>query len=193
MPFTLPELPYALEALAPQISKETLEYHYGKHHAAYVANLNKLTDGKPEASKTLEEIIKSSKGPIFNNAAQVWNHTFYWNGLKPQGGGLPSGALLEAINASFESFEEFKKLFTSMAVGLFGSGWVWLVKDEDGTLGIEAMSNAGNPLTNDQTPLLACDVWEHSYYIDHRNARAKYVETFWDLVNWEFVAQQLGK
>lgn len=193
MPFTLPELPYALDALAPQISKETLEYHYGKHHNAYLTNLNKLTDGKPEASKTLEEIIKSAKGPIFNNAAQVWNHTFYWNGLKPNGGGAPEGALLEAINASFGSFEEFKTLFTSMAVGLFGSGWVWLVKDEDGTLGVEAMSNAGNPLTNDQTPLLTCDVWEHAYYIDYRNARAKYVETFWNLVNWEFVAQQLAK
>ena len=192
MAFTLPELPYALDALAPQISKETLEYHYGKHHNAYVTNLNKLTDGKPEAGKSLEDLIKSAKGPVFNNAAQVWNHTFYWNCLKPQGGGLPSGALLEAINASFESFEEFKTLFTSMAVGLFGSGWAWLVKDEDGALGIEAMSNAGNPLVNGQTPLLTCDVWEHAYYIDYRNARAKYVETFWNLVNWEFVAKNLA-
>ena len=191
MSFTLPELPYAMDALAPQISKETLEYHYGKHHQAYVTNLNKLTDGKPEASKSLEEIIKSSKGPIFNNAAQVWNHTFYWNCLK-QNGGAPEGALLEAINASFESFDEFKALFTSMALGLFGSGWVWLVKDEDGTLGIEAMSNAGNPLVNGQTPLLTCDVWEHAYYIDQRNARAKYVEAFWNLVNWEFVAKNLA-
>ncbi len=192
MPFSLPELPYAFDALAPQISKETLEYHYGKHHTAYVANLNKLTEGKPEASKTLEEIIKSTKGPIFNNAAQVWNHTFYWNCLKPNGGGAPEGALLEAITASFGSFDEFKTLFTSMAIGLFGSGWAWLVKDEDGTLGIEAMSNAGNPLTNGQKPLLTCDVWEHAYYIDYRNARAKYVETFWNLVNWEFVAAQLS-
>ena len=192
MPFTLPELPYALDALAPQISKETLEYHYGKHHQAYVTNLNKLTDGKPEASKSLEELIKKAKGPVFNNAAQVWNHTFYWNCLKPQGGGLPAGALLEAINASFGSFEEFKTLFTSMAVGLFGSGWAWLVKDDDGSLGIEAMSNAGNPLTNGQTPLLTCDVWEHAYYIDYRNARAKYVETFWNLVNWEFVSKNLN-
>jgi superoxide dismutase, Fe-Mn family len=191
MPFTLPELPYALDALAPQISKETLEYHYGKHHQAYVTNLNKLTDGKPEAEKSLGELIKTAKGSIFNNAAQVWNHTFYWNCLKPQGGGLPEGVLLEAINASFGSFEEFKTLFTSMAIGLFGSGWVWLVKDEDGTLGVEAMSNAGNPRANGQTPLLTCDVWEHAYYIDHRNARAKYVETFWNLVNWEFVAKNL--
>jgi Fe-Mn family superoxide dismutase len=191
MPFSLPELPYPMDALAPQISKETLEYHYGKHHNAYVTNLNKLTDGKPESGKSLEELIKTSKGPVFNNAAQVWNHTFYWNCLKPNGGGLPAGALLEAINASFGSFDEFKTLFTNMSVGLFGSGWAWLVKDEDGTLGIEVMSNAGNPLTNGQKPLLTCDVWEHAYYIDYRNARAKYVEAFWNLVNWEFVAQQI--
>lgn len=192
MPFALPELPYTMDALAPQISKETLEYHYGKHHNAYVTNLNKLTEGKPEAGKSLEELIKTTKGPVFNNAAQVWNHTFYWNCLKPNGGGTPTGALLEAINASFGSFEEFKTLFTSMAVGLFGSGWAWLVKDSDGTLGVEAMSNAGNPLQNGQTPLLTCDVWEHAYYIDYRNARAKYVETFWNLVNWDFAAAQLG-
>ena len=192
MPFTLPELPYTMDALAPQISKETLEYHYGKHHQAYVTNLNKLTDGKPEANKSIEELIKSAKGPVFNNAAQVWNHTFYWNCLKPNGGGEPTGAIADAINASFGSFEEFKTLFTSMAVGLFGSGWVWLVKDSDGTLGVEALSNAGNPLTNEQTPLLTCDVWEHAYYIDYRNTRAKYVETFWNLVNWDFVNQQLA-
>ena len=192
MAFTLSELPYPLDALAPQISKETLEYHYGKHHNAYVTNLNKLTEGKPEAGKSLEALIKTAKGPVFNNAAQVWNHTFYWQCLKPQGGGLPSGALLEAINASFESFEDFKTLFTSMAVGLFGSGWAWLVKDDDGALGIEAMSNAGNPLVNGQTPLLTCDVWEHAYYIDHRNARAKYVETFWGLINWDFVSKNFA-
>ncbi|MBU9888292.1 MAG: superoxide dismutase [Candidatus Omnitrophica bacterium] len=192
MPFTLPELPYAMDALAPHLSQETLEYHYGKHHQTYVNNLNKLVDGKPEAMKTLEEIIKTSKGAIFNNAAQTWNHTFYWNGLKPAGGGTPTGALLEAINPSFGSFEEFKTLFTNMALGLFGSGWVWLVKDSDGTLGVEALSNAGNPLTNGQTPLLTCDVWEHAYYVDYRNARAKYMEAFWNLVNWEFVGQQLA-
>ena len=191
MSFELPQLPYAMDALAPQISKETLEYHYGKHHNAYVTNLNKLTDGKPEAGKSLEELIKTAKGGIFNNAAQVWNHSFYWNCLKPQGGGEPTGALADAINVSFGSFEEFKTLFTSMSVGLFGSGWAWLVKDEDGTLGIEAMSNAGCPLTNGQTPLLTCDVWEHAYYVDYRNARAKYVETFWNLVNWEFVSKNL--
>jgi Fe-Mn family superoxide dismutase len=192
MPFTLPELPYSLDALAPHISKETLEYHYGKHHSTYVANLNKLTDGKPEADKSLETLIKTAKGSVFNNAAQIWNHTFYWNCLKAGGGGLPSGALLEAINASFGSLEEFKTLFTNMCAGLFGSGWVWLVKDSDGTLGVEAVSNAGNPLTNGQIPLLTCDVWEHAYYIDYRNARAKYVEAFWNLVNWDFVSTNLA-
>lgn len=191
MPFTLPELPYAMDALAPHLSKETLEFHYGKHHQAYVTKLNSLTENKPEASKSLEELIKTSKGPIFNNAAQVWNHSFYWNCLKPQGGGTPEGALLKAINDSFGSFEEFKTLFTSMATGLFGSGWAWLVKDSDGSLGVEALSNAGNPLTNDQTPLLTCDVWEHAYYIDYRNARPKYLESFWNLINWDFVAKQL--
>lgn len=193
MPFSLPELPYAMDALAPHISKETLEFHYGKHHNAYVTNLNKLTEGKPDAGKTLEELIKTAKGPIFNNAAQVWNHTFYWNCLKNNGGGDPTGAIADAINASFGSFEEFKTLFTNMAVGLFGSGWVWLVKDSDGTLGVESLSNAGNPLANDQVPLLTCDVWEHAYYIDYRNARAKYAETFWNLVDWDFVNQQLAK
>ncbi|HNX67906.1 MAG TPA: superoxide dismutase [Candidatus Omnitrophota bacterium] len=192
MSFTLPELPYAQDALAPQFSKETLEFHYGKHHQAYVNNLNKLTEGKPEASKSLEELIKTTKGPIFNNAAQIWNHSFYWNCLKPQAGGAPTGAIANAINESFGSFEEFKTLFTNMAVGLFGSGWAWLVKDEDGSLGVEAMSNAGNPLANGQTPLLTCDVWEHAYYIDYRNARAKYVEKFWELVNWDFVAKNLA-
>lgn len=193
MPFTLPELPYAMDALAPHLSQETLEYHYGKHHQTYINNLNKLVDGKPEGLKSLEEIIKTSKGAIFNNAAQIWNHTFYWNGLKPNGGGEPTGAIADAINASFGSFEEFKTLFTNMAVGLFGSGWAWLVKDSDGTLGVEALSNAGNPLKNGQIPLLTCDVWEHAYYVDYRNARAKYVESFWNLVNWEFVEQQLAK
>lgn len=193
MPFTLPELPYAQDALAPLLSKETLEFHYGKHHNTYVTNLNKLTEGKPEAGKTLEELIKTAKGPIFNNAAQIWNHTFYWNCLKPNGGETPTGAIANAIHSSFGSFEEFKTLFTNMAVGLFGSGWVWLVKDTDGSLGVEALPNAGNPLTSGQTPLLTCDVWEHAYYIDYRNARAKYVEAFWNLVNWEFVAENLKK
>lgn len=192
MPFTLPDLPYALDALAPHLSKETLEFHYGKHHQAYVNNLNKLTEGKPEAGKSLEELIKTAKGAIFNNAAQIWNHTFYWNSLKPQGGGAPTGAVAKAIDDSFGSFDEFKTLFTNLALGLFGSGWAWLVKDSDGTIGIEALSNAGNPFTNFQTPLLTCDVWEHAYYIDYRNARAKYIDAFWNLVNWEFVEKNLG-
>jgi superoxide dismutase, Fe-Mn family len=192
MPFELSKLPYEIESLTPFLSKETLEYHYGKHHQTYVTNLNKLTDGKPEASKSLEDLIRTAKGGIFNNAAQVWNHAFYWNCLKPQGGGEPSGAIAEAINASFGSFEEFKTFFSNAATALFGSGWVWLVKDEDGTLGVESLSNAGNPLTQNQKPLLTIDVWEHAYYIDYRNARAKYIESFWNAVNWEFVNQQLG-
>ena len=192
MPFTLPELPYAQDALAPHISKETLEYHHGKHHKAYVDKLNTLTEGKPEANKSLEELIKTTKGGVFNNAAQIWNHTFYWNCLKPNGGGAPTGAVEKAINDSFGSFEEFKNLFTTTAAGLFGSGWAWLVKDSDGSLGIEALSNAGNPLTSGQIPLLTCDVWEHAYYIDYRNARLKYLEAFWNLVNWDFVTAQLG-
>lgn len=192
MSFELSKLPYEIESLTPFLSKETLEYHYGKHHQTYVTNLNKLTDGKPEASQSLENLIRTAKGGIFNNAAQVWNHTFYWNCLKPQGGGEPDGAIAEAINASFGSFEEFKTFFSNAAIALFGSGWVWLVRDEDGTLGVESLSNAGNPLTQNQKPLLTIDVWEHAYYIDYRNARAKYVEAFWSAVNWEFVNQQLG-
>lgn len=191
--FSISELPYAIDALAPHISKETLEFHYGKHHNAYVANLNKLTEGKPEAEKSLEDLIKTAKGAIFNNAAQIYNHTFYWNSLKPNGGGEPTGALLDAINKSFDSFADFKTLFTQAALGLFGSGWVWLVKDEDGTLGIESLQNAGNPLQDGQTPILVIDVWEHAYYIDYRNARAKYVESFWNIVNWDFVAEQFAK
>jgi len=192
MSFELPKLPYELDALAPVFSKETLEYHYGKHHQTYVTNLNKLTDGKPEAGKSLEELIKTAKGGIYNNAAQVWNHTFYWNCLKPRtDDNAPAGAIAEAINQSFGSFEEFKSFFFNAAATLFGSGWVWLVKDEDGSLGVESLSNAGNPLTNGQKPLLTIDVWEHAYYIDYRNARAKYIEAFWNAVNWEFVAKNL--
>ena len=189
-------MPRPLPSLAPVISANTLNFHYGKHHKTYVETLNKLIVGTEFADMPLEKIVRATSGQaaqtaIFNNAAQAWNHTFYWNCLKANGGGTPEGALLEAINTSFGSFEEFKTLFTNMAIGLFGSGWVWLVKDEDGTLGVEAMSNAGNPLVNGQTPLLTCDVWEHAYYIDYRNARAKYVETFWNLVNWEFVEKNL--
>ncbi|GAG91622.1 unnamed protein product [marine sediment metagenome] len=192
MTFTLPELPYAKGALVPYVSEETIEYHYGKHHQAYVNNLNKLIVGTKFADKSLEEIIKETKGPMFNNAAQIWNHTFYWNCLKPNGDGEPQGALAETIKKNFGSFAQFNELFAETAVGLFGSGWVWLVRNSDGSLAVIGTSNAQNPLTSDQKPLLTCDVWEHAYYIDYRNARAKYIEAFWNLVNWEFVAGNLA-
>ncbi len=190
--FTLPALPYAKDALAPHISAETIEYHYGKHHQAYVDNLNKLTAGGEFENKPLEEIIRKSSGGIVNNAAQVWNHTFFWNCMKPRGGGAPSGKLADAINKAFGSFEKFKEEFTKTAVTTFGSGWAWLVKNSDGTLALMSTSNAGTPLTSGQTPLLTCDVWEHAYYIDYRNLRPKYVEAFWSLVNWDFAAKNFA-
>jgi Fe-Mn family superoxide dismutase len=191
MPFTLPELPYAKSALAPHLSAETLEYHYGKHHATYVTNLNKLTEGKPEASKTLEAIILASDGPLFNNAAQVWNHTFYWNSLKPGGGGKPTGDLLAAIDRDLGGFDKFKDDFTAAAVSQFGSGWAWLVLD-GGKLAISKTPNADLPLKHGKTALLTLDVWEHAYYIDFRNARPKYIETFFShLVNWDFALGNL--
>ena len=186
MPFTLPPLPYALDALAPHFSKETLEFHHGKHHNAYVVKLNELTAGKPEASKSLEDLILTTTGPVFNQAAQIWNHTFYWNSLSPKGGNEPTGKIGDAIKKQWGTFDKFKDEFTAKTVGVFGSGWGWLVKNEDGTLAVVGTSNAGNPMTTKQKPLLTCDVWEHAYYIDFRNARPKYVETFWKLVNWEF-------
>lgn len=192
MAFQLPPLPYALDALSPHISRETLEYHYGKHHQTYLTNLNKMVAGTPFESMSLEEVVRKSDGPIFNNAAQVWNHTFYWEGLKPGGGGEPSGALAEAIKKNFGSFSEFRQKFSEAAVGCFGSGWAWLVKKTDGSLAIEKTSNAANPMTSGMKPLLTCDVWEHAYYIDYRNARASYVEHFWSLVNWDFVAKNLA-
>ena len=191
MEHKLPELPYAKEALSPHISAETLEYHYGKHHKAYVDNLNKLIPGTEFADLPLEDIIRRSSGGIFNNAAQTWNHTFYWNCLSPTGGGEPAGELAEAINKSFGSFAQFKEKFTAAATTLFGSGWAWLVKNADGSLAIESAGNAGNPLKDGKKPLLTCDVWEHAYYIDYRNARAKYVEAFWNIVNWDFVSRNL--
>ena len=191
MEHKLPELPYAKDALAPIISAETIEYHYGKHHATYVANLNKLIVGTEFANLTLEEIVKKSSGGLFNNAAQVWNHTFYWNCLSPKGGGDPTGPLADALVKSFGSFGAFKEKFAATAVGTFGSGWAWLVLNTDGLLGIESSSNAGTPLTAGKKPLLTCDVWEHAYYIDYRNARAGYVDKFWQLVNWAFVAENL--
>ena len=188
MAHTLPALPYAKDALAPVISQETIEYHYGKHHQTYVTNLNNLIKDTEFENSTLEEIILKSSGGIFNNAAQVWNHTFYWNGFKPNGGGTPSGELAAAIDKAFGSFDEFKKQFTQKAITTFGSGWAWLVKNKDGSLSLESTSNAATPLTSGQKPLLTIDVWEHAYYVDYRNARAKYAEEFWSIVNWDFVA-----
>jgi superoxide dismutase, Fe-Mn family len=188
----LPELPYPRDALAPYISGETIDYHYGKHHATYVANLNKLVPGTEFAEMSLDEIVKKAKpGPVFNNAAQVWNHTFYWNCLSPKGGGEPTGELAEAIQKAFGSAAKFRAQFTDAAVKFFGSGWAWLVRKPDGGLAIQSTSNAGNPMTTGDVPLLTCDVWEHAYYIDYRNVRPKYVEAFWKIVNWPFVASQL--
>ncbi len=193
MAIELPPLPYAQDALEPHISKETLDYHYGKHHNTYVVKLNGLIDGTPEADKSLEEIVKSSSGGVFNNSAQVWNHTFYWHCLSPNGGGEPSGAVADAINSAFGSFDEFKAKFTDSAVNNFGSGWTWLVKNADGSLAIVNTSNAATPLTDDGvTPLLTVDVWEHAYYIDYRNVRPDYMAAFWNLVNWDFVSSNLG-
>tara|TARA_R110002049_G_scaffold259231_4_gene435012 strand:+ start:4860 stop:5441 length:582 start_codon:yes stop_codon:yes gene_type:complete len=188
MAFELPPLPYADNALEPTISAETISFHYGKHHQSYVTNLNNLVPGTEFENSTLEEIIMKASGGIFNNAAQIWNHTFYWNGLTPNGKDAVSGDLATAIDATFGSFAEFKAKFSTSAATNFGSGWTWLVKNADGSLAIVNTSNAGSPLTAGQTPLLTCDVWEHAYYIDFRNARPKYVESFWGLVNWDFVA-----
>jgi len=192
MTHRLPELPYALDALEPHISRETLEFHYGKHHQTYIDKLNGLIDGTEFATASLEDIVRKSSGGIFNNAAQVWNHTFYWHCLAPNGGGEPTGALAAAIDAAFGSFGAFREQFTDRAVTLFGSGWAWLVKQPDGTLAITQTSNAETPLTGAGLPLLTCDVWEHAYYIDYRNARPKYLEAFWQLVNWDFVASNMG-
>jgi len=192
MPFQLPELPYAMDALQPHISKETLEYHYGKHHLTYVNNLNNLLIDNPMAQQSLEHIIMNSEGGLFNNAAQVWNHTFYWHCLSPQGGGEPTGRLLDAIIKSFGSFQAFKEQFSKTALTTFGSGWAWLVMNENGELAITSTSNADTPMRHHQKALLTCDVWEHAYYIDYRNARATYIDHFWNLVNWTFVEQQMG-
>ncbi|HHT0594734.1 TPA: superoxide dismutase [Fe] [Legionella anisa] len=191
MTFTLPELPYAKNALEPHISSETLEYHYGKHHQTYVNNLNKLIPGTEFESMNLEEIIKKSKGGMFNNAAQVWNHTFYWHCLSPNGGGEPQGKLADAISKHFGSFSEFKEQFTQTAISTFGSGWAWLVQDKTGALKIISTSNAGTPMTEDLHALLTCDVWEHAYYIDYRNARPDYISAFWKLVNWDFATSNM--
>lgn len=193
MTFTLPQLPYEMNALAPHISQETLEYHYGKHHQTYVTNLNKLVTDSDFATMSLEDVIKKSSGGIFNNAAQVWNHTFYWHCLSPNGGGEPTGKLADAISHAFGSFAAFKEQFTQAAISTFGSGWAWLVQDKQGHLKIISTSNAGTPMTDDLTALMTCDVWEHAYYIDYRNARPSYLTAFWALVNWEFIASNLHK
>jgi Fe-Mn family superoxide dismutase len=192
MAFTLPELPYAKDALAPHISAETLDFHHGKHHAAYVTKLNGFVEADASlAGKSLEDIIHASKGGVFNNAAQVWNHTFYWQSMSPNGGGEPTGAIAQAIQQSFGSFADFKERFSQLAVGHFASGWAWLVKDGD-RLELVDTHDAGTPLTMGKTPILTCDVWEHAYYVDYRNARPKYVEAWWSLVNWEHANRQLG-
>ena len=196
MAFTLPELPYSKDALAPHISAETLEYHHGKHHKAYVDNLNKLLDGKPEASKSLEEVIMSAEGGVFNNAAQIWNHTFYWHSMKApnaRGGGVPTGDLAAAITRDFGSFDKFKEEFSTAGATQFGSGWAWLVL-EGGKLKVTKTPNADLPMKHGQKALLTMDVWEHAYYIDFRNARPKYIETFLtSLANWDFAAENLKK
>jgi superoxide dismutase, Fe-Mn family len=192
MEHKLPDLPFLKDALAPFISKETLEYHHGKHHAAYVTNLNKLIVGTEFENLPLEEIVKKAPaGAVFNNAAQIWNHSFYWQGLSATGGGEPGGPVADAVKRDFGSFAQFKEQFTKAAVTTFGSGWAWLIKNKDAKLSIESTSNAGTPLKDGKTTLLTCDVWEHAYYIDYRNNRAGYVEAFWKLVNWKFVEQNL--
>src|SRR5688572_17721368 len=197
MAFTLPELPYGKDALAPVISAETIEYHYGKHHQAYVNNLNNLVPNTKYATLSLEEVVKASynqpsEAPVFNNSAQVWNHTFYWHSLAPKGGGAPTGAIAQAIDKAFGSFADFKDKFSKASAGVFGSGWAWLVKNADGSVAIETTSNAGTPLATGKTALLTIDVWEHAYYIDYRNARPKYIEEYWKLVNWDFANKNLG-
>jgi len=198
MSFILPALPYALDALAPHLSKETLEYHYGKHHATYVTNLNKLLEGSPLAEKTLEELItnisavpEEKRKGVFNNAAQVWNHTFYWNCLTPKSERAPKGKLADKITQQFGSVDQFKQAFDQACITLFGSGWAWLTQNQDGSLAIVQTSNAETPLTQGKPPLLTFDVWEHAYYVDYRNSRPEYLKAIWNLVNWDFVASHL--
>jgi Fe-Mn family superoxide dismutase len=192
MTHELPPLPFARDALEPVISAETIDFHYGKHHQAYVTNLNNLVTGTEFEDASLEDIVLKAEGGIFNNAAQVWNHTFYWNGLSTDGGGQPTGNLGAAIQRSFGSFERFKDAFIKSAVGNFGSGWTWLVRKHDGSVAVVNTSNAANPMRDGLTPLLTIDVWEHAYYIDYRNARPKYLDEIWKLVNWDFVAVNYG-
>jgi Fe-Mn family superoxide dismutase len=190
--FKLPELPYSIDALKPNISAETLEYHHGKHHNAYVTKLNELIEGTKFANASLEEIVKSAEpGPLLNNSGQHFNHSFYWKSLSPKGGGAPKGPVADAIKKAFGDFEAFKKKFSDAATGHFGSGWAWLVSAKDGSIQVISTHDAGCPIREGQTPILTCDVWEHAYYIDYRNARPKYVEAWWNLVNWDFANQNL--
>ena len=191
MAIELPPLPWARDALAPHISAETIDYHYGKHHQTYVTNVNNQIKGTEFENADLVTIVKKSQGGLFNNAAQVWNHTFYWNCLSPKGGNEPTGKLADAIKKAFGDFAKFKEEFTKTAIGTFGSGWAWLVQRADGSVGLVSTSNAATPLTGTDVPLLTCDVWEHAYYIDYRNARPKYLEAFWNLANYEFAASQM--
>jgi len=192
MEHTLPPLPYATDALQPHISKETLEFHHGKHHQAYVTNLNNLIKGTEFENLGLEDIVRKSSGGVFNNAAQIWNHTFYWNSMKPNGGGEPTGALADAIAKKWGSFAAFKEAFTKSAIGNFGSSWTWLVKKADGSLDIVNTSNAATPITGSDKPLVTCDLWEHAYYIDYRNRRPDYLGGWWSLVNWDFAAKNFA-
>lgn len=192
MEHKLPDLPYAKDALAPHMSAETLEFHHDKHHATYVNKLNELIKGTEYEDLDLVDIIKKSEGPTFNNSAQVWNHTFFWNSLSPQGGGKPAGELASAIDQAFGSLDSFKEKFSTAAANNFGSGWTWLIKKGDGSLDILNTSNAGTPVKDGTQALLTCDVWEHAYYIDYRNARPKYLEAFWNIVNWDFAAENFS-
>lgn len=191
MNFTLPELPYAKDALSPHMSEETLNYHYGKHHNAYVTNLNNLIKDTKFEKMSLEEIILSSEGGIFNNAAQIWNHTFFWHSLSPNGGGAPTGKIQELISKEWGSFDAFKEAFTKSAITNFGAGWTWLAQDKNGKLQIVNTSNAQTPITSGLNPLLTVDIWEHAYYIDYRNERPKFINAFWALVNWDFANKNL--
>ncbi|HSD10624.1 MAG TPA: superoxide dismutase [Candidatus Binatia bacterium] len=192
MPFQLPELPYALDALAPHISAETLKFHHGKHHAKYVDTLNSLTKGTEWAGRPLEDVVrKAEPGPLANNAGQHWNHSFYWQCLSPKGGGDPSGKLADQIRRGFGSFDDFRREFNAAASDLFGSGWAWLVREPSGNVSVKTTPNAGSPLLHGWTPLLTCDMWEHAYYIDYRHAKKRYLEGFWSVVNWDFATRQL--
>lgn len=192
MAFELPELPFAKDALDPHISARTLDFHHGKHHNAYVTKLNAMTEGTDKASKSLEDLIKSETGGLFNQAAQTWNHTFYWHSLSPSGGGEPTGPIADAIKSDLGGFAAFKEKFSAEAAGHFGSGWAWLVRNQSGKLEVVSTHDAGNPMTDGHTPILTCDVWEHAYYLDYQNARPKYIDAWWNLVNWEFANQNLG-